>query len=157
MQVSKQRNLTVFLFIALFLGNAPAFAEETTDPHAAHHAQTTIDWPGVYYGFTPCADCKGVKTSLALNNNGSYILMTQNVGKSEREFVEKGKFTWHDENDTIVLTPRNSQLTRHYAVGTNTLTQLDDSGNRIAGKNADGYILRRNELTQPQSQAHAAH
>lgn len=142
--------------IALFLGNTPAFAEEAADPHAAHHAQTSIDWPGVYYGFTPCADCKGVKTSLALNGNGSYILMTQNVGKSDREFVEKGKFTWHEDTKTIILTPRNSPNSRHYLVGEDTLTQLDSNGSLITGKNADGYILRRNEQTQPQA-AHPGH
>ncbi|ASF45554.1 copper resistance protein NlpE [Methylovulum psychrotolerans] len=141
--------------ITLCLGNAPVFAENP-DPHAAHHAQTSIDWPGVYYGFTPCADCKGVKTSLALNSNGSYILMTQNVGKSDREFVEKGKFTWHEDTKTIILTPRNSPNSRHYLVGEDTLTQLDSNGSVITGKNADGYILRRNALSQPQA-AHPSH
>lgn len=150
-----KKQLALLSFIALFSVNPAVFAE-TTESHDAHHAQNSIDWPGVYYGFTPCADCKGIKTSLALNSNGTYILMTQFVGKSEREFVEKGKFTWNDQNNTIDLTPKKGTTIRHYFVGENALTQLDENGNRFTGKNAEGYTLRRNAMTEP-SQPHSGH
>jgi len=144
--------LTFFLFIAVFSGYNSAFSETAEN---THHAQNSLDWPGVYYGFTPCDDCKGVKTTLALNKNNSYILITQYVGKSEREIVEKGKFTLGNENNTIVLTPRNSSTTRQYLVDENMLIQLDDNGNRISGKLADRYILRRKAMTEPA--AHSSH
>lgn len=147
--------LAFFLFIAIFSGYNSVFAEtaETKDADA-HHAQKSIDWPGIYRGFLPCDDCKGVKTSLALNKNNSYILITQYVGKSEREIVEKGKFT--SDNNTIVLTPRDNSTTRQYLVGENMLIQLDNNGNRITGKLADRYILRRTELTES-SPSHSSH
>ena len=92
--------------------------------------------------------------TLALNpNNDSYILISQYVGKSEREIVEKGKFAWGDTNKTVVLTPRNSTQTRQFLVGDNQLTQLDNNGNLVTGSTAERYILRRNDLKQPQSQA----
>ncbi len=156
MRIFKQ-TLTFILFIGIFSGYRPVFAEtaEATDKDA-HHAQNSINWPGVYHGFTPCDDCKGVKTTFALNQNGSYILITQYVGKSEREIVEKGKFSWGNQSDTIVLTPRNSSTTRQYLVGENMLIQLDDNGNRISGKLADRYILRRTDMTKSPS-SHSAH
>ncbi|MEQ1529720.1 MAG: copper resistance protein NlpE [Methylococcales bacterium] len=143
------------LFIAVFSGHSPVFAE-TAVVENGHHAPNSLDWPGIYHGFTPCDDCMGIKTTLALNKNNSYILITQNVGKSPREIVEKGKFTWGSENNTVLLTARNSSTTRQYLVGENTLTQLDDSGNRITGKLAEKYVLRRTDVTEP-TQPHAGH
>ncbi|MDO9424354.1 MAG: copper resistance protein NlpE [Methylobacter sp.] len=144
-----KRILTFFLFGAIFSGYNPVFAEtaETKDKDT-HHAPNSLDWPGIYYGFTPCADCNGIKTTLALNKNNSYILITQYVGKSEREFVEKGKFTSDNKSNTIVLTPRNSSTTQQYFVGENRLIQLDNNGNRISGKLAERYILRRTDIVQ---------
>lgn len=149
--------LAFSLFIAIFSGSNSVFAEtvDTTDDDA-HHGQNSLDWPGIYRGFLPCDDCKGVKTTLALNKNNSYILLTQYVGKSEREFVEKGKFTSDNKNNTVMLTPRDSSTTRHYFVGENMLTQLDDNGNRISGKLADRYILRRTDTTESAT-SHSAH
>ncbi len=149
--------LTFFLFSAIFSGYNPVFAKtvELKDKDT-HHAQNGLDWPGIYYGFTPCADCNGVKTTLALNKNNSYMIITQYVGKSEREFVEKGKFTLGNNSNTIVLTPRNSSTTRQYFVGEDMLIQLDNNGNRIAGKLADRYILRRSDMAQS-STSHSSH
>lgn len=129
-------------------------ADADKDTHAAHHQN---DWPGIYFGFTPCADCVGIKTSLALNKNNSYILITQYAGKSDREFVEKGKYSLGDKPNTIVLAPRKGDTQQQYLVDGDALVQLDSAGNRITGKNAERYILRRTdvtELTQSQSHGH---
>jgi copper homeostasis protein (lipoprotein) len=146
--------ITFFLFIAIFSSYSPVFAETTeTNPH---HAQNNIDWPGIYYGFTPCDGCEGIKTTLALNKNNSYMLMTQNVGQSKREIVEKGKFTWDNLTKTIVLTSRDNSTTRQYSVAENMLIQLDNNGNRISGKLANRYILRRTDMTGS-STPHSSH
>ncbi len=147
--------LAFFLFIATFSNYNLAFAE-TTETTDTHHAQNSLDWPGVYYGFVPCDDCKGIKSTLALNKNNSYILITQHVGKSEREIVEKGKFTSGDNSNTLVLTPRDNSTTRQYFVGENMLIQLDNNGNRISGKLADRYILRRSDVKES-PQSHSSH
>lgn len=135
----------------------PAFAETgETQGHEVHHGQKSLDWPGIYNGFLPCDDCVGIKTSLALNKNNTYILITQFAGKSPRDFVEKGKFSWGDKDGTIILTSRDGSKTHHYQVGENTLTMLDDNGNRITGKQAERYILRRNDVTSEPPQ-HSGH
>jgi uncharacterized lipoprotein NlpE involved in copper resistance len=153
-----KQSMTFFILIATFSSCSTVFAETTPDKTDTntHHASNTLDWPGIYNGFMPCDDCKGVKTTLALNKNSSYILITQYVGKSEREFVEKGKFTWGNKIDTIVLTPRNSSTTQEYFVGENILIQLDNNGNRISGKLADRYILRRTDVTKSPP-SHSSH
>jgi copper homeostasis protein (lipoprotein) len=154
-----KRSLTLCLFIVTFSSYGIVFAEpdEKGDPDtgkAEHHVPNNI-WSGVYLGFLPCEDCKGIKTSLALNKNNSYILIIQYVGKSEREIVEKGKFALGDQDNTIILTPRKSTQTRQYFIGDNTLTQLDNDGNHITGEHANRYILRKTEMTDKnQSSTH---
>ena len=150
--------LMLFICTSLFQVATQVNAELVETPEvAAHHAQDSIDWPGIYQGFTPCADCMGVKTELALNKN-SYVLITQYIGKSVKEFVEKGKFTWDSKTKTIVLTARKSETTRMYLVGDNnsTLTQLDSNGNRITGELAHRYILRKNDISKTPAQ-HSTH
>ncbi|QPK63005.1 copper resistance protein NlpE N-terminal domain-containing protein [Methylomonas sp. LL1] len=150
-----KRTLTVVLLLAFF-SVSPVMAETAETKDKDHHAHNSLDWPGIYNGLTPCADCVGVKTTLALNKNSSYVLITQYLGKSEREFVEKGKFTWGDKANTIVLTPRKGTTSQQYFVGENVLIQLDKNGNRISGKEADRFILRRTDVTD-KPPSHAGH
>ena len=159
MQILSQRFkqiMTVSLVSALFSVCSPVFAETAEHKDEHKHAEKSVDWPGIYNGSTPCADCIGVKTTLALNKNGSYMMMTQFLGKSEREYVEKGKFTWSDKANTIVLTPKNGSSSQQYLVGDNALIQLDANGNRYSGKGAERYTLRRNDVsnTPPEHSGH---
>ncbi|MFU8787497.1 MAG: copper resistance protein NlpE [Methylobacter sp.] len=149
--------LTPFIFIGVILACPPVFAEAGTGNEDMHHAQNSLDWPGIYRAFLPCSDCKGVKTTLALNKNNSYLLITQYVGKSEREIVEKGKFAWGDKKDVIVLTPRKSSIVRQYFVGEDMLIQLDSEGNRITGDAAERYILSRSDMSKSAAPQHGAH
>ncbi|MEY2667093.1 MAG: hypothetical protein RLZZ384_1264 [Pseudomonadota bacterium] len=146
----KLKNALKTVFTGCFLTltlttQSVVFAQAPSD---AHHEQQTLDWPGIYNGFTPCDDCKGVKTTLALNANNSYILITQYVGKSPRDITEKGKFVFSNQN-TIILTPRDSEMTRHYFVDENKLVELDKNGVHYSGKDADRYVLRRNDVVKP--------
>ncbi len=141
------KQLPVALMIAALAVTGPVLAE-TTDANAAehHHEPDVSEWLGTFNGLTPCADCVGVKTTLALNKNGSYLMMTQYLGKSEREFTEKGKLSWVDGH-TALLTSRDGSAKRYYQLGNNTLTQLDDNAKLITGKQAERYILRRQDIT----------
>ena len=155
------KTLAWLFFCGLLSVHQPVFAEsapaaESSD-HDAHHAKKTKDWPGIYMGFLPCADCVGVKTTLALNKNNSYILITVNTGKSDREFVEKGKFAAGDKADILILTPKNSDKTRQYQVGKDTLTQLDEHGNRMTGKQAERFVLHRKDPSESEPASHSGH
>ncbi len=151
-----KRVLASSLFITIFAGYSPAFAETAETKEKTEHHAHSFEWPGIYYGSLPCADCVGIKTQLALNKNNSYVMITQYLGKSEREFVEKGKYTWSNQSNTIVLTPKNGSTTQQYTVGENTLIQLDANGNRMSGKQADRYILRRTDVTDS-TKPHSGH
>lgn len=134
------------ILICMLLSGQSIAQAETTN-HDAHHAESGMEWTGVYNGFLPCADCGGVKMILALNPNKSYTLITQNVGKSIREYTEKGKFDWNESTKKLVLTPRNGEATRSFLVGENSLSLLDSHGNRYSGFDADKYDLRKLDIT----------
>lgn len=104
---------------------------------------TSLDWPGVYQGILPCADCKGIKTQLLLNEDLTYTLKTQFLEKSDSVFSENGKFNWNDSGNTITLNNTNHQI---YQVGENILFQLDKDGNRITGNLAGNYTLGKEKI-----------
>ena len=155
---SLKATLSCLALISTIGAYTPVFAESAdAQNHDSHHnPQNSLDWPGIYNGFLPCDDCMGLKTSLALNKNSSYVLIYQYTGKSPRDYVEKGKFTWGDKKDTIVLTSKDGSSSRQYFVGENMLIQLDSKGERPTGKLADRYILRRTDITDSEP-THGGH
>lgn len=150
--------LGLFLFtltLSVF-GNACAEETGTEAPAAEHHAESQAEWPGVYLGFVPCDDCNGIKTELALNKNNTYLLIYQFMGKgkSNRQFTERGKFTWGSQPNTVVLTPNKGDQTRQYQIGEDQLIQLDRHGIAYTGKDAERYVLRRNEVARKKGPHH---
>ena len=134
------------ILICMLLVTAAVAMAETTS-HDAHHPESGMEWTGVYNGFLPCADCGGFKMILALNPNKTYTLITQNVGKSIREYTEKGKFDWNDATKKLVLLPRNGENGRSFLLGENGLSLLDEHGNRHSGFDAGKYDLRKLDIT----------
>ena len=107
-----------------------------------HTSQNSIDFIGVYKGILPCADCRGIITTIELKENATYSLKTSYQGKSEKVFEENGRFTWNDKGNTIVFDD-SKNTPNQYFVGEYTLTQLDKSGKKIIGDLAADYILRK--------------
>jgi uncharacterized lipoprotein NlpE involved in copper resistance len=146
--------LLLSLFICLTCN--PVFAESDADKDAPH-TQASLNLSGLYLGFYPCADCQGIRTTLALNKNNTYVLMTIYVGKSDREFVEKGKFAL-GENNTLVLTPRKGSTTvQQFLIEDDALIKLDEDGNRITSDGADRYILKRKDVVKATDGQHSGH
>jgi len=107
-----------------------------------HNAQTSLDWNGTYKGITPCADCEGIETEVALNKDMTFIVKTKYKGKSDEVFEEKGTFKW-DETGSIVILEGLKDRPNQFFVGENTLTQLDLEGKKITGALAENYILKK--------------
>jgi uncharacterized lipoprotein NlpE involved in copper resistance len=130
-----------------FLKARVSALEQNTD-HSAHTkpVDDSQKFRGVFYGYIPCNDCKGIKTTLSLKQNNNYLLVTQPARDSSREFYEKGKYYWNDENQTLVLTPNKEGEARRYHIeDEGTLIQLDSEGLRMMGDSADRWFLRRSD------------
>jgi len=160
-----KQNLTLIFFSSLLLAYNSAMAESDMqiqekvlkaremsnqqntdhDVHINPIDQSQV-FRGVFYGFLPCKDCNGIKTTLSLKQHDNYLLVTQPARESSREYYEKGKYSWNEENHTVILTPRNGSGIRQYHIENEaTLVQLSSGGARMTGDEADRYILRRSD------------
>jgi hypothetical protein len=130
---------------------ALAKSHQKESDHAAHVNNTdkSLEFHGVFYGFLPCNDCTGIKATLSLKQNNNYLLVTQPAKESSREFYEKGKYSWNDEDRTVVLTPKKGGTSiRHYRIeNEGTLIQLNDDGTRMTNE-ADRYVLQRSDTAK---------
>ena len=111
-------------------------------PPDQHTSQNSLDWDGTYAGVLPCADCEGIEIDLTINENNTYILRTRYLGKGDKVFEHQGTFTWGKNGSVIYLKGLTGSPNRYF-VGENQLFQLNMQGERITGKLADKYILRK--------------
>ncbi|WP_262967338.1 copper resistance protein NlpE [Methylobacter psychrophilus] len=124
--------------------------QQSTD-HSAHVApiDKSLDFHGIFYGYLPCKDCNGIKSTLSLKQNNNYLLVTQPAKESSREFYEKGKYTWNEEKHTVVLTSRNEANIRQYLIkDEGTLILLNADGTQMKGDDEDSYALRSSDTVK---------
>ena len=149
--------LVVFLIAFVYLCCNPVLAE-TISYAEEKRTQKALNMSGLYLGFYPCSDCQGIRTTLALNKNNTYVYISLYVGKSDREFVEKGKFSLGENGNTLVLSPKKgSTTTQQYLIEDDMLIKLDEDGNRITKDGADGYILKRKDVVNQSGSGHGGH
>lgn len=109
----------------------------------ADNAKTSLDYQGTYKGTLPTADGEGMLVTVVLNDS-TYTRDTEYVGKKNSKVVEKGKYKWNADGNTITLENVEVKSSpNQYFVGENTLTQLDMNGNKITGDTAELYILKK--------------
>ncbi len=100
---------------------------------------------GIYYGYLPCKDCAGIKMTLSLKNKKNYLLVTQYAQASNREYFEKGKYTWDDKSRRVTLISRkDSSIRKFWIKNEGTLIQLTSEGAPMEG-NQDKYALLRSD------------
>lgn len=140
-----QKTLTpalALIFIVLLSCSTASKKNASTQTATGDNSQVSLDWPGVYQGVLPCADCEGIKTQLVLNEDLSYILQTQYMGEYDSIFTVNGSFEWNDSGSKISL---KNQDNHQYLVGENQLFRLDREGNRITGSLENHYILKKEQ------------
>ncbi|MFT3740547.1 MAG: copper resistance protein NlpE N-terminal domain-containing protein [Breznakibacter sp.] len=126
---------------------AGMFSCHTVKQPASHNSKNSLDWNGAYYGIVPCADCEGIGTLVVLNSDLTYRVETEYIGKSGDTYKKQGTFSWDESGNMAILDNTDKDNTpSYYAVGENTLTQLDLGGQKITGNLADKYVLRKEPL-----------
>ncbi|MDO1449399.1 copper resistance protein NlpE [Rhodocytophaga aerolata] len=108
----------------------------------SHNARNSLDYEGTYTGILPCADCQGIETEIRLYAGNSFVKKTRYLGKNDPQVFETtGAFTWNKAGNTIIL--EGAEGANQYLVGENTLTQLDQQGNKVTSQLADRYVLKK--------------
>lgn len=138
------------LYFTLILG---VFACETSNsgqgtgpvaPTITDNGKTGFDWAGTYKGVLPCADCKGLATSVRLNEDQTYVLRYQYKGKSDEIVEYRGSFEWADSGNVIFLREAGTgEIANSFLIAENKLTQLDRYGNPMKGKPENNYELKK--------------
>jgi len=126
-------------------------SHEQNTEHANHlePVEKSLEFHGVFYGFLPCDNCNGIKTTLSLKQNNLYLLVSQPAKDSSKEFYEKGKYTWDEEKHIVVLSPRNdSSIKQYFIKDEGTLIQLKSDGSPVKAEQTDNYTLRRSDTTK---------
>ncbi len=47
--------------------------------------EKSLEFHGVFYGYLPCTDCNGIKSTLSLKQKNNYLLVTQPAKESSKE------------------------------------------------------------------------
>lgn len=114
----------------------PTDSTEVTD---MHNAENSLDIEGTYAGTLPAADCPGIKTTLTLNSDRTFTLISDYIDRKDATYTEKGSYALKD--NLLTLTFENDQ--QYYKVGENTLTRLNRDKQEITGDLAPYYILQK--------------
>ncbi|WP_417444838.1 copper resistance protein NlpE N-terminal domain-containing protein [Joostella sp.] len=111
----------------------------------SHNSENSLDWNGTYSGVLPCADCEGIETTIQLNDDKTYSIVSSYMGKEGEPHTSTGSFAWNEKGNQITL---DKDANQQYFVGENTITKLDNSGNKIEGDLADKYVLNKEVMVK---------
>lgn len=161
--ITLKQKLTLLLLSVLTITFNPAMAKSDMEimgevqraremkRHGGDHSKYTkpIDesqkFHGVYYGYLPCDHCAGIKMTLSLKNKKNYLLVTQYAQASNREYFEKGKYTWDEKTRIVTLVARKDSSIRKLLIkNEGTLIVLTSEGKKMEG-NQDKYTLLRTD------------
>ena len=115
---------------------------DNTAINDGHNAQNSLDWNGTYRGILPCADCEGIQTELTLNQDMTFVLKRNYMGRDTKFPEDKGTFKWDSSGSKVELIGLKDQPCIYF-VGENKLIQLDMEGKEITGALADKYVLKK--------------
>ncbi|QAR30710.1 copper resistance protein NlpE [Ornithobacterium rhinotracheale] len=119
--------------------------EATSTESTEVAAPVVANYEGVYEGVVPCADCEGIKISLKLNEDNTFVQETEYLGKEiNNKFTDKGTYTWNNDGTIVTLKPENApdQLS-HFKVEEGKLIQLNADLQENTGDAADSYVLSK--------------
>ena len=103
-----------------------------------------LDWPGTYKGVIPCADCEGIEQELTLNDNNTFTLKSNYLGKlKNNKSEETGILIWDKAGNIITAETKDQSTKVSYIIDENTLIQLDNEKREITGPLAENYKLKK--------------
>ena len=139
--------LPALMSLAVMTACAPVPREE---PAPAVSSAPPLTPPATFSGELPCADCPGIRTTLNLRADRTFLLrqtyLRTRDGRDET-FYDLGRWELLPDNRTLVLTG-GSDAPRRFAVrDPATLRQLDRDGREV--QSALNYDLRRAAALDP--------
>lgn len=104
---------------------------------------------GVFSGTLPCADCPGIKTTLRLKADGSYILHELYVDRDDQDGGSEGAWTADQKDRRIRLDPDSKDADgRLFRIVSNDELEMLDSDGNPPDSDLD-YSLKRSGVVAP--------
>src|SRR5690606_19282658 len=69
----------------------------------AHSSRNSLDWAGTYSGILPCADCPGIRTTIALDADGRFERTLAWLESGVAPRTESGTFSWNAAGSAVLL------------------------------------------------------
>lgn len=114
---------------------------------AEHSSRSAVDWAGVYKGMIPCADCEGIDVEIQLNEDNSYKMVMNYLGREDSKFTNQGLFEWDETGGKVRFIVEDEGRGNWYRVGENNLLMLDAEGNKIENNfPPEIYMLEKIDL-----------
>lgn len=113
---------------------------KTTPHQATDSLKAHLSAPAVYLGTLPAADCPGIEVSLTLEDSLRATYRSVYIGR-DGDFTERGTYTIEGNRLTLAL----ANDTLHFGIGTQSLSLLDQAGQKIAGAMAAHYVLHERQ------------
>ncbi len=137
----KKLSILLFGLIAIALVNCNNAKQKNAEAPDMHTSEMALDYHGVYEGTLPCADCEGIKTQLTINDDSTFVLVSNYLGREDAGFEEKG--TYFIENGEILVTQDENGEQKYYKWQEGSLVQLDADKKPIEGDMAPLYVLTK--------------
>jgi len=107
-----------------------AAAPSPASSAAATMASTYTLGAGTFKGVTPCADCPGIKMTITLGSDGSYVMHQIYLGRTA-SLDEHGKWSYDAPHALLTLTPDKGPPELFSVTFTPTLHMLDSAGHPL--------------------------
>lgn len=98
---------------------------------------------GTYSGVIPCGDCDGIKTSLSLKDDDTFILKREYLGKDATDLQVTGIYEYDEQSQMITL-ENTADGPSKFLMENGKIWLLDQNSNKIQGELADKYVLTKN-------------
>lgn len=110
---------------------------------ATSEMQAPVAYYGTYEGTLPCADCEGIKTLLTINEDTTYALKSEYLGKKEAIFEESGTYNVLNGDVIELVTPSSGEKTYYKILEGAVALTADSTGTLNDGELAEHYILKK--------------
>jgi len=137
---NKVINITILVLLALFILFRVHTALNQMNKSESASEHQFDDFPVVFTGVTPCADCPGIDYTLVLEEN-RFTELSHYIDRGENLFRNEG--TWTINSDTLKLFLTEEDIHKAFLFGDDSLTMLDRDLQKITGELEDNYTMDR--------------
>lgn len=145
-----KKPLASLVFVALLsLTACKKTANTASESTSIDSTQVTRTVSGMYEGVLPCADCPGIETSLAFNNDATVSKTILYQDRDKTSETEKGN--WKLNGPYVEVTFADNQKEFYLIKTDSTIAVLDQDKKEVQSELASHYILSKEKPLDPKT------